>query len=574
MSSPLYVLGTGLSHDGSSCLLKDGKILVAIEKERISRRKHHGGNDTLTVQYCLDAAGISIDDLSLVVQCANFEKPEIEKDMFHGRRLFAADTKIPFVTISHHFAHAYSAIGTSPFDESNVIVLDGCGSFYFHCDDLEGSFIPPGINYEQRLFGEKDSFYFFSNNKLQALYKDFSLIQFDQPPEQARLPSSRHSIGGLYSMAANYCFNNFSAGGKLMGLAPFGNKEKYKEQLFSLKDGRMMVNEDVMIHFFTQPANPVFRPFAEHFNYYADIAAWVQSEAERAILYIIQHRLKMNPHPNLCYAGGVALNAVANKKIKEQSGIKNLYIEPAAGDNGLAIGCAYYGWTQVLQKQKIKHSGSTFLGRAYPKDKSLEALEYYKIKYPDVAFSQQQDNNYIATTASLLAQGKTVGWYQGGAEFGPRALGRRSILADPRIKEMHQHINRNIKRREDFRPFAPAVLFEDRHIYFQHGWESPYMILVDQIKEEWKDKLPAVVHVDGSCRVQTVKDETEPFYQLLKAFKELTGISVLLNTSLNRKAMPIIETPAEAVQFFFESELDVMVVNDRIFIKERLVASG
>jgi carbamoyltransferase len=328
-----------------------------------------------------------------------------------------------------------------------------------------------------------------------------------------------------------------------------------------------MVNEDVMVHYFTQPADPVFRPFAEHFNYYADKAAWVQSEAERAILYIIQHRLQMHPHPNLCYAGGVALNAVANAKIMEQTGIKHLYIEPAAGDNGLAIGCAYYGWTQVLQKQRLKHSGSTFLGRNYTNDDIADAIGQYKEEEPGTIVKEEITNNVFKTTAAYIAAGKTVGWFQGESEFGPRALGRRSILADPRVKEMHQHINRDIKRREDFRPFAPAVLYEDRHIYFQHGFESPYMILVDQIKDEWKDKLPSVVHVDGSCRVQTVKDESEPFYQLLKAFKELTGISVLLNTSFNRKAMPMVETPLEAIRFFYESDLDVLVLNDRIFRK-------
>lgn len=567
MSSPVYVLGTGLSHDGSSCLLKDGKILVATEKERISRIKHDGGNDSLTVQYCLDAAGISINDLSLVVQCANFEKDEIQKDRYKGPRLFPGDCAIPFVTISHHLAHAWSAAGTSPFDACNIMVIDGCGSFYHQCDDLAHAFIPAGVNSIPELSGEKDSFYSFDGTSMKPLYKDFSVIKFDHQPGQVYLPTTRHSIGGLYSMASEYCFNDFDAAGKLMGLAPYGNREKYKEELFNLADGRVHVNEDVMHHYFTTPSNPILRPFAGHFNYYADIAAWVQQEAERAILYIIRQRLAIHPHEYLCYAGGVALNAVANAKILAHTPIKQLYMEPAAGDNGLAIGCACYGWMEVLQKEKVKHNGSTFFGRAYHEDEVASAIDQYRKENPAVVMNAQQDNNYTGTTAALLAEGKTVGWYQGGAEFGPRALGRRSILADPRIKEMTLHINRDIKLREDFRPFAPAVLWEDRNTYFENGWESPYMILVDQIKTEWQDKLPAIVHVDGSCRVQTVKDEQEPFYQLLRAFKEITGISVLLNTSLNRKAMPIVETPLEAIRFFYESDLDVMVINDRIFIK-------
>ena len=177
MSKPIYVLGTGLSHDGSTCLLKDGEIIFAIEKERISRKKHDGGNDLLTVQYCLAAAGITLKDISLIVQCANFEKDEIKKHQYKGSRFFAEDCDIPFVTISHHLAHAYSAVGTSPFNECAVVVIDGCGSFYHQCDDLENSFIPLHVNSQPGLYGEKDSYYFFDGQHLKPLYKDFSIIK-------------------------------------------------------------------------------------------------------------------------------------------------------------------------------------------------------------------------------------------------------------------------------------------------------------------------------------------------------------------------------------------------------------
>lgn len=564
MSKPVYVLGTGLSHDGSACLLKDGKILVAIEKERISRIKHDGGNDSLAVQYCLNAAGITIEDISLVVQCANFEKEEIKKDRYKGQRLFNAGCIVPFVTISHHLAHAWSAAGTCPFDKCNIMVIDGCGSFYHQCDDLDGPFIPADVNSIPGLYGEKDSFYFYDGNMLNPLYKDFSIIRYDHKPEQVYLPTTKHSIGGLYSMASNYCFGSFDDAGKLMGLAPYGNSNKYKEQLFRLEEGRVFVNEEVMHHYFTQPADHVIRPFYNHFQYYADIARWVQEETEKAIIYVIKHRLEINPADSLCYAGGVALNAVANAKILEQTNIKHFYIEPAAGDNGLALGCAYYGWMQVLHKEKINHNGSTLLGRSYSAQEVDASVNQYKSAAEVKEF---HTTDYIQSTAVLLAAGKTIGWFQSGAEFGPRALGRRSILADPRIPDIKNHINRNIKLREDFRPFAPAVLWQDREFFFQHGWESPYMILVDKIKPEWKDQLPGIVHVDGSCRVQTVKEEKEPFFQLLTAFKDITGIGLLLNTSLNRKAMPIIETPEQGIRFFSESALDAMVIEDRIFIK-------
>lgn len=562
MSTPVYVLGTGLSHDGSSCLLKDGKILVAIEKERISRIKHDGGNDLLTVKYCLDHAGITVNDLSLVVQCANFEKEEIEKDRYKGKRLFDASSAIPFVSISHHLAHAYSAIGTSPFNECTVMVIDGCGSFYKQCDDLIEATIPADVNSQPGLYGEKDSFYFFKDNKLQPVYKDFSIINFLHQPGQVYLPTTNHSIGGLYSMASNYCFGDFDDAGKLMGLAPYGQKGLYREELFTLEEGRVLVNEEVMWKYFTKPADPLLHPFKEHFQYYADIARWVQDETERAVLYTIQQRLLLHPHKNLCYAGGVALNAVANTRILTETGIENLYIEPAAGDNGLAIGCAYYGWLNILQREKTIHNGSTFFGKTYSDERIFSAIEKAGSKISCI-----KDDQFIATTASLLNEGKTIGWFQSGAEFGPRALGRRSILADPGKENIRDHINSAIKFREDFRPFAPAVLFDDKDLYFELGLESPFMILIDRIKTEWKEKMPGIVHVDGTCRVQTVKDKEECFYQLLQEWKRVSGISVLLNTSFNRKGMPIVETPEEAIDFFLNCALDVLILHQYIITK-------
>ncbi len=567
MSDPIYVLGTGLSHDGSSCLLKDGQLIIAIEKERLSRIKHDGGNDLLTVQYCLDHAGITINDLSLVVQSAHFEKESIGKERHMGRRLFAADCPVPFVTISHHLAHAYSAVGTSPFDECNVMVIDGSGSFYSQCDDLDNAFIPDDVKTANGLYAETNSFYFFDGNTVRPLYKDFSLIRYDHKPGEAFLPTARHSIGGLYAMASNYCFGDFHQAGKLMGLAPYGAPNIYKAALLELRDGRVWVNEEVMLASFTKPVDDTMHNFKDHFQYYADIARWVQEEAERAILYLFEQRLQLHAHPNMCYAGGVALNAVTNTKILQLPGIKNLYIEPAAGDNGLAIGCAYYGWLKVLQKEKVKHSGSTFLGRPYSDTEIIAALEKYSVEHPEKKISCKKEAAYINIIASFLNEGKTIGWFQSGAEFGPRALGRRSILANPAIKNMQQHINNDIKFREDFRPFAPAVLYEDKDLYFQMGLESPYMILIDKIKDEWKDKMPGIVHVDGTCRVQTVKDKEEPLYQLLTAFKQITGTSVLLNTSFNCKGMPIVETPAEAISFFYECALDVLVIDEYIIVK-------
>jgi carbamoyltransferase len=570
LSSPIYILGTGLSHDGSACLLKDGLLVVAIEKERLTRRKHDGGNDLLAVQYCLDAAGIKPEDLSLVVQAANFEKEEIKKHKYSGKRLFEEDCSVPFVTISHHLAHAYSAIGLCPFSDCNILVLDGCGSFYHQCDDLTGAIIPAYVNTLPGLYGEKDSYYQFTNNQLAPLFKDFSIISLYDNQYPVQLPTSRHSIGGFYSMVSNYCFGSFDDAGKLMGLAPYGNPGMYKEKIFAYKEGSVWVNEEVL-SLFDKPADFLERPLKAHFQYYADIARWVQDELETAVLYIIKERLKVNYHENLCYTGGVALNAVANKRIATESGIKNLYITPAAGDNGLGPGCAFYGWMEVLKKQKQLQSKTVFLGKQYTTENIQKSIQRFA-ENPGGSFSYKEysADECVKQTAALLANEKVIGWYQAGAELGPRALGHRSILADPRITNIKDHINGAIKLREDFRPFAPALLKEHVASLFENISESPYMLLIDKIKAEWKDKVPGIVHVDGSCRLQTVTDEwNQEFYKLLQAFYSLTNVPLLLNTSLNRKGMPIVETPDEAIDFFVSSALDVLVLNNFILIKNQ-----
>jgi carbamoyltransferase len=566
MTAPIYVLGTGLSHDGSSCLLKDGQIIVAIEKERLTRSKHDGANDTLTVQYCLDAAGITIEDISLVVQSTLFDKKAIEKDYYIGKRLFNTNSPIPFVTISHHLAHAYSAIGTCPFNECTVMVIDGSGGFLNDCDDLDNIMLPEDISSSTSALAEKNSFYFFDGQKLETLIKDFSPMSFSDDLSGNFLPTTRHSIGGLYAMVSNYIFGSYHEAGKVMGLAPFGSSNAYTENIFTLENERVWVNESVIEKYFTKPVK-LRNEFKNNFQYYADIAKWTQEETERAIIYLFTAALKKNPCPNVCYAGGVALNAVTNAKLLQLPGIKRLYIEPAAGDNGLAIGCAYYGWMEVLKKEKVQHNGTTFFGRTYTNEEVANAIENYQNNNPGKIIQATQNANYITTTASYLANGKTIGWFQLGAEFGPRALGHRSILANPAQPNIQQHINTDIKFREDFRPFAPAVLLEDVNTYFERGGESPYMILIDKIKAEWKEKMPGIVHVDGTCRVQTVKDSTDPFYKLLASFKQITGTSVLLNTSFNCKGMPIVETPAEAIDFFYQCDLDVLVMNDYIITK-------
>lgn len=554
-----YVLGTHLSHDGSACLLKDGKIVVAIEKERITRIKHHGGNDTLAIEYCLEAEGITLADIDLVVQNANFEKETISPTNYYGERAFTKSFKAPIITISHHLAHAYSAIGTSPFDDCNVMVIDGSGSPYTQCDDLKGAYIPNAtevIENPHFFWCEKFSFYRYSNNKLTPIYKDFSEFNHMQPPGHLHMPTIIHSIGGVYQAASRYCFGNIDDTGKLMGLSPYGDKDAFKQPIFELKDGRVFNTLDWLGEL-KQPSHS-YDNFKDNFKHYADIARWLQDETERALLYLFNYHQNKHPSPNWCYAGGVALNAVANHRILAESSIEHLYIQPAAGDNGIAIGCAYYGWLEVLKRERVKHTGVSNFGKKY-------AVNHTTLP---ASLIIQKTSDWISITAKLLSEGNIIAWCNDGCEFGPRALGYRSILADPRKEGVKDYINKYIKLREDFRPFAPAVMREHCTDYFKYDWDSPYMILVNPVKPEWKNPLENVVHLNGTARVQTVSEENNiNFYNLLHNFKKITGLPILLNTSLNRRGMPIIETPQQALDFFIESPLDYLIFENIIIGK-------
>lgn len=688
MRRPIYVLGTSLSHNGSACLLKDGRICAAIEKERITRVKQDGYNDTAAINYCLDKEGIRLEDVSLVVQNSPVRSLEKCNHFFEGPRLFGGDHRIPVVTISHHVAHAYSAIGTGNFKECAILVIDGSGNALEDCIDLEKATVSLKDDQLKNIphyYRESDSYYHFNGKECAPVFKNFSPLQY--PDDQVISTYTEHSIGDVYGAVSKYCFNNMHDAGKLMGLAPYGNAATFNEEIFQLKDGVVTVNQHVLTAF-NQPSR-TFREFKRRFQYYADIANWVQRELERAILYIINSRYEMSPSENLAYAGGVALNAVVNGKILKRSPFKRLYIQPAAGDNGVSLGCAFYGWMEILKKERVEHSASTCFGKIYDTATAMKAIhQYHTIEDPvsvkkavDQFFTDVQTKGrladpgknflvqfnvkdagiyqvraedgqieskndilgtptsevsitasdlyrgisnpeyldtllsgngmmitsedqyhdfirlasdafgrkaqgqspvvsadefihhagkgYIEETARLLAEGKIIGWFQDESEFGPRALGRRSILADPRTPGARDFINAEIKFREDFRPFAPSVLLEDVSLYFDTDIESPYMITVSKVRPVWKDKIRNVVHEDDTCRIQTVTPEWNfKYWSLLHEFKRMTGLSVLLNTSLNRKGMPIVETPEDALAFFYACKLDYMVIQD-IIVKKK-----
>ncbi|RYY28992.1 MAG: transferase [Sphingomonadales bacterium] len=558
--APVYVLGTGLSHNGSAVLLKDGQICVGIEKERITRRKHDGGNDSDAIRYCLDAEGITLADVALVVQSANFEVPP--RDRFHGSRLFAG-AHPPLLSISHHLAHAWSAAGTTPFADCAIMVIDGCGSPASQCTDIaDASVLLEDPSHIGGMWCEKDSFYHFDGRNVVPLAKDFSPI-VEKTADTVRMPTTQHSIGGFYSAVSHYVFGNLDDAGKLMGLAPYGKPGAIADPAFAIRDGRLFVEEAWKLALDRPSAG--YADFRASFQYYADIAFWAQQQVEQAVAALFHARQQRFPTERICYTGGVALNAVANARLLDDGVVRELYMEPAAGDNGLALGCAFYGWMHVLGREKVPHDGSTCFGKSYTSAEIREALADAPAEWEIAELPTEQ---LIDRVATLLADGKTIGWFRDGCEFGPRALGHRSILAHPGVEGIGDHINANIKFREDFRPFAPAILPEFAETCFESGRDSPYMILVDRTKPEHRAALRNVTHVNGSARVQTVDPRwNAAFFELIRAFHALSGIPVLLNTSFNKRGMPIVERPEEAVALFAECALDALVLQDVLIVK-------
>lgn len=558
-----YILGLGLSHNGAACLLKDGKIAIAIEKERITKVKNDGGNDALAIAYCLDAARIGWEEIALVVQNANFGGFAYGNGWYRGKR--SIPDGIPVETISHHLAHAYSAFFLGPFEEAAVLTVDGCGNAFEDCMDLDGAILPEQPSGDMAaLWFEKDSYYAASGTKLRPVYKDFSPLGRHQSDYPMHPDTTRHSIGGIYAGASRYVLGNTSDLGKLMGLAPYGQPGAYRHRIFDIRDGRVFVDYGWMSEFRERMRSA--EDFTRRFQYFADIARMVQGELERALIELVRARHALYPSRNLCFAGGVALNAVANERILRETPFLQMFVPPAADNSGLALGCAYYGWHSMLGREKVRHGGSTFLGRSYDEDatqieRALKAVgENAIITRPD---------DLVAAMAEALAEGKTLAWCRGGAEFGPRALGHRSIIADPRRPELRDFINAQVKFREDFRPFAPTVLAEEANTYFELDRDSPYMLFVVPVREEWRTRLGAVVHVDGTARVQTVRREAdETFHALLSAFGARTGIAVLLNTSLNRRGQPIVETPVEAAELFRDTGLHGLVIGPYLVFKK------
>ena len=556
-SSP-WILGISSSHNASVCLLKGDEIVVAIQEERLSRFKRHrtfGSHRTAALEYCLDYAGIRPAELGMVVHCNAFgRRTDPLQDVRKNPYLNVEENSIPFLDIPHHFAHGISAFATSGFDEAAVLVIDGQGSPSSELFEAEKTCCIDKLENAS----ETISLYAASRDGLLPLEKHLAGPSLIPKPVGMRI---FRSLGTIFSSSALQIFGDVNEAGKVMGLAPYGEQEFGEEDFFQIVNGCFRFQDKITENFDFNDRWPLRQ------REYMNLAASAQFALESAILYLVSRLHSMCPSQNLCYAGGVALNSVANERIIRESEFRNVYIVPAAEDSGPAIGAAYFGLWQVTKKnlgRKLVHDA---VGRPYCESEIIKAIE----GAPSIRVVDSED--VISDAVDLICEEKIIGWFQGRSELGPRALGQRSIICDPRRPEAKEILNARVKHREPFRPFAPAVLCEEAKDWFDFGEsceESPFMLRVCPVQPGKAERVPAIVHVDGTGRVQTLtKEGNGKFYELVRRFYERTGVPMLLNTSFNTMGEPIVETPQDALLCLLSTGLDYCVLENKLVTKKR-----
>ena len=592
-----YILGiSAFYHDSAACILRDGRVVAAAQEERFTRVKHDAGFPERAVAFCLEEAGIGLAEIEQVVF---YEKPLLKFERLletylsfapRGIRSFLTAMPVwlkekllqkkqlqrqlaalggleekalpPVLFSEHHEAHAASAFYPSPFEEAAVLCLDGVGEW------------------------ATTSAWMGRGRQLQPLWE----IPFP------------HSLGLLYSAFTYYTGFKVNSGEyKVMGLAPYGEPKYVQtilDHLIDLKeDGSFRLNMDYFNYcagltmtngrfdqLFGGPPRP---PESRLSQREMDLARSVQDVTEEAVRRLARSLRQETGAANVCLAGGVALNCVANGKLLREGVFDGMWIQPAAGDAGGALGAALAAWHLYREEPRSVDTGDAMRGSYLGPSFKHEEIHAFLSKQ-EAPYERLEGEAFYERVAAQLAAGKVVGWFQGRMEFGPRALGGRSILGDARSREMQSVMNLKIKYRESFRPFAPSVLRERVHDFFELDGDSPYMLLVAPVQESrhtapepgqedlWgierlnlpRSDIPAVTHVDYSARVQTVHEETNPrYYRLIRAFEALTGSGVVVNTSFNVRGEPIVCTPEDAYRCFMRTEMDVLVLEDCVLEK-------
>lgn len=576
----MYILGiTCYGHDSSASILKDGKLITAVEEERFVRKKHTYQFPIHSITHCLEECGITMQEVSHI---GYYMRPWIAypQMLLHLLKFFPqslnliADRKIAkaqsdyiaygplinpaemlsinrrirkefekdlptfkFHFLEHHLCHQASSFLVSPFEESASLSVDGCGEW----------------TTTMMAHGQ--------GNRFKILDK------IDAP----------HSLGTLYNSVCEFLGFNFLDGpGKVMGLSSYGDPdrfyEKFKPMVILEDDGKFKLDFSYFNFHVSRTKNRYSNKFKSLFGsprikdseltqHYCDVAAGLQKLLEESCFHVLQHLQRKTKSRNLCLSGGVALNSVMNGKVLKKGIFDEIFVQAAASDAGCSIGAAFYIHNMILNKQRDFVFKTACIGKEFKEDEILKTLKSSGASYKKM-------DRVADETAGLLADGKILGWFQGRAEFGPRSLGSRSIITAPFPAETKDILNRRVKHREPFRPFAPVILQEKVGEYFDMDYPSPFMLLVFNVKPEKRAQIPAVTHVDNTGRVQSVtKEENGLFYDLVVAFEKITGIPVILNTSFNVQGEPIINSPQDALNCFLSTDIDYLVLGNYLVNK-------
>lgn len=561
----IFILGIScFYHDSAAALIRDGQLVAAVQEERFTRKKHDNSFPEQAINYCLKEADIEAKDLSSI---CFYDKPFLKFERIvesfilswpHDFKMFLGTMPVwlkeklwvkklikkklgyegHIYFSEHHMAHAASAFFVSPFKEAAILTVDGVG---------EWATTTYGIGQENNI-----------NIKKEINYPD--------------------SLGLFYSLFTYYLgFRPNSGEYKVMGLAPYGRpiyEQKVLELIKLFPDGSFRLDSDIFRSFFEvenmEKKFEIFfgchrrKPSDKLTQFHMDLAASIQKVTNEIIIAMANHVYEETQMKNLCLAGGVALNCVANSEILKRTNFEKIFIQPAAGDAGGALGAAYYIWHQIFGNKRNFVMEHVYWGPEFSNEKIREFLDKKGVGYRFMDYGQ-----LLQTMADLIDKQNIIGWFQGRMEWGPRALGNRSILADPRNKENWQRVNLKIKFRESFRPFAPSVMEEYSADYFEFPFPSPYMLFTAGVKN---NTLPAVTHVNKTARIQTVKDkENQLYYDLLSEFKKLTNCPVLINTSFNIRGEPIVCTPEDAFSVFIKTDIDYLVLGNFVLDKKEVL---
>jgi carbamoyltransferase len=554
------VLGISGSHNGSACLLRGDEIVAATSEERLTRRKRdrvYCADPALSIAYCLQAGGIEARDLARVVASPQKRGFRARHDPALNPLLRVGTHQIPCERIPHHYAHAVSVYATCGRDDAVVVVVDGIGS---HHGDLSGAEQAAIVN-PQPDAHEVISVYRAAGDRIDPVWKQVVEAETWIGEEQRLgrdapgMPTFR-SLGGMFSAVSVLLFGTPDEAGKVMGLAAYGEPTISWTDFFAVRDGVFT------FHDLVPEAHRYAERWPKNERVYADLAASVQAALEVAMLAIVAEARRRYPTVDvLCLAGGVALNSLANQRLAAESGFDVVHVVPASDDSGAALGAAFHGLRSETGRLRGPRQESDALGASYTRADVDAAVA----RTPAVVASEPP--SIAGTTAELLVDGQIVGWFHGRSEFGPRALGRRSILCDPRRPDMKEHLNARVKHREAFRPFAASVLADAVPDWFvlagTNPW-SPFMLRVFEVHEAQRARVPAVVHPDGTCRIQTLTPADGRIHDVVRAFYERTGVPMVLNTSLNVMGEPIVETPEDALWVLLYTGLDHLVLEDLV----------